>query len=231
MHILSHNEPLAGRYEMSIRHSLLAILAQGPCYGYQLRTEFDRRTGSTWPLNIGQVYNTLDRLVRDKLVDKAVGTGDGSADLASGSTQHTYYTVTDAGQYESNQWLFSPAKRYSVGRDELALKVALAVTLPGVDANDVIEQQRQATRGALDALILGATARVDATDAGDFAQELVAASMQAHAEAELRWLDHVEKSLQRANAEGRASAFPLNTTKPKRGRPASDSHKEEVQLS
>ncbi len=52
---------------MSVRLSLLAILDQGPCYGYQLRTEFDRRTGSTWPVNVGQIYNTLDRLERDKL--------------------------------------------------------------------------------------------------------------------------------------------------------------------
>ena len=47
---------------MTVRQSLLAILDQGPCYGYQLRAEFDRRTGSTWPLNVGQIYNTLDRL-------------------------------------------------------------------------------------------------------------------------------------------------------------------------
>ena len=53
---------------MSVRHSLLAILAQGPCYGYQLRQEFNRRTGDAWPLNVGQVYTTLDRLERDGLV-------------------------------------------------------------------------------------------------------------------------------------------------------------------
>ena len=56
---------------MSVRQSLLAILDQGPCYGYQLRAEFDRRTGSTWPLNVGQIYNTLDRLERDGFVAKA----------------------------------------------------------------------------------------------------------------------------------------------------------------
>ncbi|WP_341954653.1 PadR family transcriptional regulator [Salinibacterium sp. TMP30] len=215
---------------MSIRHSLLAILAQGPCYGYQLRAEFDRRTGSTWPLNVGQVYNTLDRLVRDKLVKKSVGNGDGGADVDATSTPHTYYAVTDAGQHESDQWLFSPLERYSVGRDELALKIALAVTLPGVDAHHVIERQRQATLGALDALTLSAASRAEAADSADFAQELVTDSMQAHAEAELRWLDHVDASLHRAQAEGRASAFPLNTTKPKRGRPSSDSHPEEAQL-
>ena len=52
---------------MSIRHSLLALLVEGDAYGNQLRTAFEERTGGTWPLNIGQVYQTLDRLVRDGL--------------------------------------------------------------------------------------------------------------------------------------------------------------------
>jgi hypothetical protein len=47
---------------MSIRHGLLALLAQGPRYGYQLRAEFEASTGATWPLNIGQVYSTLRTL-------------------------------------------------------------------------------------------------------------------------------------------------------------------------
>ncbi|NEE29007.1 PadR family transcriptional regulator, partial [Streptomyces sp. SID7982] len=53
---------------MSIRHGLLALLERGPRYGSQLRTEFESRTGSTWPLNVGQVYTTLSRLERDGLV-------------------------------------------------------------------------------------------------------------------------------------------------------------------
>ncbi|ALU94863.1 hypothetical protein WQO_16930 [Streptomyces globisporus C-1027] len=48
---------------MSIRHGLLALLERGPRYGSQLRTEFESRTGSTWPLNVGQVYTTLQCLV------------------------------------------------------------------------------------------------------------------------------------------------------------------------
>ena len=50
---------------MTVRQSLLAILDQGPCYGHQLRAEFERRTGATWPLNVGQIYNTLERLERE----------------------------------------------------------------------------------------------------------------------------------------------------------------------
>ena len=54
---------------MSVRHALLALLSEGPKYGLQLRQEFEDRTGEVWPLNVGQVYTTLQRLERDGLVD------------------------------------------------------------------------------------------------------------------------------------------------------------------
>ena len=49
---------------MSVRQSMLAILAQGPCYGYQLRHEFDRRTGSVWPLTVSYTHLTLPTILR-----------------------------------------------------------------------------------------------------------------------------------------------------------------------
>ena len=54
---------------MSVRLGLMALLAEGDSYGARLRTEFEERTGGTWPLNVGQVYTTLERLVRDGLVE------------------------------------------------------------------------------------------------------------------------------------------------------------------
>ncbi len=57
---------------MSVRSGLMALLAEGEKYGAQLRSEFETRTGGTWPLNVGQVYTTLDRLVRDGLVESPV---------------------------------------------------------------------------------------------------------------------------------------------------------------
>jgi len=60
---------------VSVRHALLALLSEGPKYGLQLREEFEARTGEVWPLNIGQVYTTLQRLERDGLVESD-GTGD-----------------------------------------------------------------------------------------------------------------------------------------------------------
>ena len=54
---------------MSVRHAVLALLSEGPKYGLQLRHEFEGRTGEVWPLNVGQVYTTLQRLERDGLVE------------------------------------------------------------------------------------------------------------------------------------------------------------------
>jgi DNA-binding PadR family transcriptional regulator len=49
---------------MSVREGLLALLAEGPRNGHQLKIEFEAVTGGVWPLNVGQVYTTLDRLAR-----------------------------------------------------------------------------------------------------------------------------------------------------------------------
>ena len=54
---------------MSVRHALLAFLSEGPKYGLQLRQEFEESTGQVWPLNVGQVYTTLQRLERDELIE------------------------------------------------------------------------------------------------------------------------------------------------------------------
>ena len=83
---------------MSVRNALLALLEQGPRYGYQLRAEFEDRTGGTWPLNVGQVYTTLSRLERDGLIEGRGEDGDG----------HVVYAVTSTGREEVAAWFSSP---------------------------------------------------------------------------------------------------------------------------
>lgn len=195
---------------MSVRQSLLAILDQGACYGYQLRAEFDRRTGSTWPLNVGQIYNTLDRLERDGLVEK------GETDQQG----HVYWQITDAGRAAVCAWLDSPVERGAGTRDELAIKLAVAATLPGVDVDDLIRIQRATSVAALERLRL--TRDDDSRDgAGDLARSLVADSMIFAAEAEVRWLDHT--ALRLAQHPSHERALRLSTDRPKRGRPVAAS--------
>ncbi len=175
---------------MSVRQGLLALLEQGPMYGYQLRAEFETRTGATWPLNVGQVYTTLARLERDGLVEPAGEDGEG----------HAVYRITEAGRAEVLAWFSTPVSRTSPPRDELAIKLAMAVTVPGVDVRAVVQQQRTATIRALqDYTRLKAGARTDLPH--ELAWLLVLDSLVFAAEAEIRWLDHCEARLARASAE------------------------------
>ena len=165
---------------MTVRHSLLAILTAGDAYGYQLRQEFNRRTDSVWPLNVGQVYTTLDRLERDGLVSQHEADAEG----------HVRYTITAAGRDEVEAWFATPVQRTE--RDELAIKVTLARSLPGVDAAAVIAAQR-ATPPSIEPGPIGVW-------------------LAAVAEAELRWLDVV--------ASSGTHAVGLSEDAPRRGRPA-----------
>ena len=162
-------------------------------YGYQLRAEFEQRTGSTWPLNVGQVYTTLTRLERDGLVE---GTG-------ADDEGHVIYRVTPAGRDEVSAWFTTPVARTQPPRDELAIKLAIAVTVPGVDVGAVIQQQRSATMAALqDYTRLKRGGRAAAPeDRADMAWSLVLDSLVFAAEAEIRWLDHCEARLRRAAAQ------------------------------
>ncbi|WP_406371662.1 PadR family transcriptional regulator [Streptomyces sp. NBC_01550] len=174
---------------MSIRHGLLALLERGPRYGSQLRTEFESRTGSTWPLNVGQVYTTLSRLERDGLVVQ-----DGEDDQG-----HALYSITDGGRTELRNWFETPVDRSNPPRDELAIKLAMAVGAPGVDIRAVIQSQRHHTvRAMQDYTRLKAQALADVPGNRDeVAWLLVLEQLIFQAEAEARWLDHCESRLVR----------------------------------
>ncbi|MBN6190188.1 PadR family transcriptional regulator [Aneurinibacillus sp. BA2021] len=209
MHILGMLPSVTQRSPaMSVRHSLLAILDQGACYGYQLRHEFARRTGSTWTLNVGQIYNTLERLERDGMVQR------GDADEHG----HVYWRITPDGSAEVARWLSDPVERIQPAREELAVKVAMAATLPGVDAADVIRAQRASSERRLAALRDAAFTGHDADSAEALAWSLVTDSMIFAAEAEVRWLEHTERRL--AAHPHPQLALGLATERPKRGRPA-----------
>jgi len=179
---------------MSVKHALLSLLEQQPMYGYQLRQEFESRTGGTWPLNVGQVYTTLTRLERDQLVETAGEDEEG----------HVRWRLTPAGRDEVATWFTTPVLRSQPARDELAIKLAIAVTVPGVDVGTLIQRQRTASMGALqDYTRLKRQAAAPEQPAGraDLAWGLVLDSLVFAAEAEIRWLDHCEARLRRAALE------------------------------
>jgi DNA-binding PadR family transcriptional regulator len=171
---------------VSIKHGLLALLERQPMHGYQLRVEFEAGTGATWPLNLGQVYSTLARLERDGFVT--------TSDHPAGSDERQrVYAITPAGQAEVRSWFDRPVRHESPRRDELAIKLALAVQTPGVDVLAVIQAQRVATIRLLQEYTRSREAAGD-----DLSWLLVADSLIFTAEAEVRWLDHCESRLIRS---------------------------------
>lgn len=169
---------------MSVKHGLLALLCDGPRYGYELKSAFEARTGEAWPLNVGQVYTTLARLERDGLVAGAGQDGDG----------HDLYRLTASGERELEAWWEGVVEREAPARDELAIKLALAVGTPGVDPREVLQRQRTATVRALQAH----NRRRRALSDGNTAAALVLDALVFAAEAEVRWLDHCEARLVRS---------------------------------
>ncbi|GEL94665.1 PadR family transcriptional regulator [Cellulomonas composti] len=183
---------------MSVRQGLLALLAETPMHAYQMRQQFEHRTGGTWPLNMGQVSTTLDRLVRDGLVEPA--------DTADADAEVQRYHLTAAGRDELATWWATPVVRSTPARDELSIKLALAVSAPGVDVRTIVQAQRTETMRAMtDLTRLKADLPASGWSSEDLAWSLVLDHLVFAAEAEVRWLDHVESRVARAAAEGGTS--------------------------
>src|SRR6266581_4918 len=124
---------------MSVAMSLLAILEEAPTYGLHIKNEFEARTGSMWPLNVGQVYSTLGRLERDGLVRV----------LEQGSDAQKLYEITEAGLVRLRSWFDTPTQMLPPPRDELVLKLVMAVGHEAVNLQDVIQAER---KGAVELL-------------------------------------------------------------------------------
>jgi DNA-binding PadR family transcriptional regulator len=166
---------------MAVREGLMALLAGEPRHGYQLKTEFESATGGVWTLNVGQVYTTLDRLTRGGLVD---------VDTTGGQKR---YSLTPSGRAVLGAWWQAVPSDDAPPRDELQLKVLLAVDQGPDHALEVITHQRTAlTR------LLQQHRRSRRPGASlPLAEELVADALAVRAEADLRWLDLCESRILR----------------------------------
>src|SRR5215210_5833824 len=117
---------------MRVREALLALLARGPAHGYQLKLDYERLTRNG-PVNVGQIYQTLERLQRDGLVERLEGGDD---------ERRITYRVTKEGRVSARDLLLDAADQASAANSSVAAKVLLATEVPGVDAIEVLDVQR-----------------------------------------------------------------------------------------
>jgi DNA-binding PadR family transcriptional regulator len=174
---------------MSFRYGVLALLAEEPRHGYELKTEFEARTAGSWTINIGQVYTTLQRLERDGLVEPLTGDRD-----------RRDYRITDAGHRQLERWFADPVVADAPQRDELMIKVLLAVATADVDVTDLIQRQRTATIEQLQ----GYTRRKAKADENDLPFLVMLDALIYRSEADIRWLDACDARIRKLRSgEGR----------------------------
>ena len=180
---------------MSVRHALLALLSEGPKYGLQLRQEFEARTGEVWPLNVGQVYTTLQRLERDGLVE---------SDDADDDGPQRAYRITAGGERELAAWLRTPPDLSSPPRDELVIKILVALRLPGVDVHGVV----QAHRRYLVELMQEWTRLKEYSADRDLSFALVVDAELFRLDSVIRWLDAADGRIKRAALDPPVATTP-----------------------
>ncbi len=189
---------------MSVSHALLALLSEKPKYGMRLQNEFEARTGEVWPLNVGQVYTTLQRLERDGLVE-----ADGEAER---SQKQKRYRITSAGAQELADWLRTPPDLVPPPRDELVIKVLVALQVPGIDVHEILQVHR---RHVIEVMQRYTRIKAEAAQ-DDVPLALVADAELFRLEAIVRWLDAADVRLKQLPSGGSAvlEDTPLERTQP-----------------
>lgn len=193
---------------MSVRNTLLGLLAQRPRHGYDLHSAFEAIAGGRdlWELKPAQVYTTLGRLEEGGLIIPERVAQDGGP-------EKQIYAITAAGRGELERWLRTPVESQHQ-RDEFFLKLMLSVATGIVDPYSVIGAQRAGLYRELHAL----TRRRGATDpAVALAAVMLLERAAMHLEADLRWLEMLEARLDEIRRQPLPEPEPRPRGRPPRG--------------
>lgn len=172
---------------MSVPDGLLVLLGQGPRHGYQLALEFAGHTAGRWSLNTGQVYTTLERLVRDGFVEP-----DG---VDPHDERRLIYSLTPAGIERAANWLSSPPPAPADQRDELVLRILLVVATRPTEAPAVIDVQRHLLIERLQQI-----RKFQRAAGSDLVEQMATDAGATRVEADLAWLDRCAERLRAASA-------------------------------
>jgi len=170
---------------MALHHAVLALLAVKPTHGYELKSSFDQAVGEQWGgLNIGHLYQLLDRLGRDGLIES-------ERQPQAVKPDRLVHRLTSAGREELDRWLDTPSPRTRGYRDDFFLKVMAAAQIGDAGAlSRVLTGQRTHLLRELRSL---ADARAQGGPSPVVALLLTAAEL--HVRADLGVVDAAERTL------------------------------------
>jgi DNA-binding PadR family transcriptional regulator len=104
---------------MPLQHAVLALLADKPAHGYELKGSFEQAVGEQWGgLNIGHLYQILERLSRDGLIES-------ERQPQPVKPDRVVHHLTEAGRAELERWLAEPSTLRGY-RDDFFLKLMAA---------------------------------------------------------------------------------------------------------
>ena len=169
---------------MPLHHAVLALLSDKPAHGYELKTSFEEAVGDQWGgLNIGHLYQILERLSRDGLIES-------QRQPQPVKPDRVIHRLTPAGRAELDRWLSEPVSPARGYRDDFFLKVMAAVR-SGAPAtlSAVLSRQRTHLLRQLHALAGARSATTTAVDS------LLITAAELHIRADLGVVDAAEKTL------------------------------------
>lgn len=173
---------------MTIKHALLALLAEGPGHGYELKKRYDEAIGLLWPLQQAQVYNNLRQMEHEGLVQLDVRV------VQSNLPDQKRFRLTEAGQQALAAWAAEPTPLNRKLKDDFYLKLTVlaAVVRDPQQLADLFWRQREVSLQYLRELerTLREAEQVDDPVAASLLEGAI-----LHTEADLAWLDRCEERL------------------------------------
>jgi DNA-binding PadR family transcriptional regulator len=187
---------------MPLHHAVLALLADKPAHGYELKSSFEQAVGDQWGgLNIGHLYQILDRLNRDGLIES-------ERQPQPVKPDRVVHHLTPAGRTELDRWLSEPSARQRGYRDDFFLKLMAAAQAGDQQTLDgVLRRQRGHLLRELRSL-----GEARAQSPSDVVALLITAA-ELHVRADLGVVDAAEQTLAQARPALAATEETTEVTK------------------
>lgn len=163
---------------MSVKYGILTLLYFNKSYGYELKLGLEDLLGFKGKINPGQIYTTLDRLVRDQLVS--------SSDIEN--EERELFELTIKGEEELTKWLLTPVP-YHTTKEDFFFKWSCARKINFDLEKKMLEQQKN--------LIIKEIMELTKIKMDFLIQEneekyLLISGILFHLEADLNWIRQVE---------------------------------------
>jgi DNA-binding PadR family transcriptional regulator len=100
----------------TLKYILLGLLEKDERTGYDLKKIFEAEIGEFWQANHSQIYPELKKLEDHGFIHSRM-------DIVGSKLEKKYYSLTNQGKLELNEWIASPTPELLATKDEFILKL------------------------------------------------------------------------------------------------------------